>query len=150
MHTRTTKWAAAALSFVMLASSMIMNVPNRVYANSNISWDPLAEWLPNNPNQDPVDSLLQRLQGNHPTGGGNAPTPFQAIQDPSPVTQDEPVDLTTGVLKLNEKDFTFPTFGPRLKSIVRFPATERTKKECSAMAGIFRRNGTFNCLPISP
>lgn len=99
----------------MVASTMLMSYSNRVYANTNSSWDPLSEALPINGSQAPVSTLLNKIQGGKDASCSCKPTPFQDIQDPQAVSPDEPVDLATGALKLNDKDMTFPTFGPPLE-----------------------------------
>lgn len=106
------KRLAAVMSFVMLLSALLMSITNKTYAGQNVVWDPLTEWMPGSLNQDPIDSLLQQLRQQHPAAGGNAPTPFQGIEDPQPVKPEEMVDLATGQLRLNDQDMSFPTFGP--------------------------------------
>jgi hypothetical protein len=76
MGVKRKKGLAVTLSFVMAVSTLLMSFPNRAYANHDSAWDPLNEWLPgDNMGTDPVEALMQRLQGGRSRGAGGNGAP---------------------------------------------------------------------------
>ena len=119
---------SAILSVAVVASTLLPAFATPVQAAYDGEWDPLsAEWMPEDgATVDPVQMALRSAMGGGQTAGSGS-NPVESLGDPSGEVPQEPVDIASGQLALDEKDFAFPGYGPALE-IARTYKSDQTEQ----------------------
>ncbi|MCX7570163.1 DUF6531 domain-containing protein [Tumebacillus sp. DT12] len=119
---------SALLSVAVVASTLLPAFATPVNAAYDGEWDPLNEgWMPEDgATVDPVQMALRSAEGGGQSAGTGS-NPVESLGDPSGELPKEPVDIASGQLVLDEKDFAFPGYGPALE-VARSYKSDQTER----------------------
>ena len=108
---------AALLAIALLGGSLFPSINGIASAAAGSGeWDPLTEWLPDNGQSfDPVQQALDQALSKNGTDAGRGANLVTNGENPTFSLPEEPVDVTTGALVLQEKDFSYDSYGPPLE-----------------------------------